>query len=387
MDLILCPRVGRIGPPVALPSSLPRQASPCAYTTLLSVVASDSTRQPGQYISERYLIRRSLGDGRDGEVYLVGDEYLGQDVVLKILKPKSGQSATWNEAQLLVQLGSEFLVPVHNADILYPSDLRYLTTTFMDGGDLGSRAAPCGLSVAEARKYAIEVSHGLHRVHLDGLLHRDVKPNNVFLSRSGGAKLGDLGSAHQMDDDGTAPPDGTFVTVAPEVLGRDGRCSVATDVYSLGATICFFLTGQYPVSNRGDIREVRDRVIRGEARSVRDLGPHISQGVGQIVERCISRDPSRRPASAHEVANMLASASVHRRDWRAIADHSEHLRCFEGGPLGRKPGIRICALPTTGARCDLEVRNATGRRIRRYEQQNLLRTALNVRLRELAQKL
>ncbi|WP_433315676.1 serine/threonine-protein kinase [Micromonospora chersina] len=295
---------------------------------LLCEVISSQRRQPGERIGDRYTLIRALGEGADGEVFLVRDTHLDKDVALKILTPKSDRAATWDEAQVLEQLQSEFLVPVFNADVLHPSDLRYIATAHIPGGDLGKRVKPVGTSVRQAVQWGINIAHGLVRMHTSGLVHRDVKPANVFVTDGGKALLGDLGKAHRLDETGQAPPTGTFQTVAPEVLTQS-RCSIASDVYSLGATVCYLLTGRFPVNTGGSPEQVRDRIIAGSKRKIRDLGPHVPQSVGQILERCLTVDPASRPATALEVANRPGRRTASRP--RLAAPGSPSACALHGG--------------------------------------------------------
>jgi eukaryotic-like serine/threonine-protein kinase len=156
----------------------------------------------------------------------VVDEYLDNEVALKLLAPKAGQPATWDEAQILEQLRSEYLLPVLNADVVPGGDLRYITTRLMTGGDLEDAGLPRGVPPEQAIRWGQQLGHGLDRVHAADLVHRDVKPANGFLDSGQVALLGDLGMAAAVGPDGSAPPYGTFATVAPEVLGAGGRCSV-----------------------------------------------------------------------------------------------------------------------------------------------------------------
>jgi serine/threonine protein kinase len=345
--------------------------------------ASTQPYPAGGRINDRYTVTRDLGKGSDGQVYLVFDQYLHKEVALKILAPRPGQAATWDEAQMLEQLKSEFLLPVFNADILHPSDLRYLATAYMAGGDLHTKAAPCGVGTDQAIRWAIEIAHGLERVHADGLVHRDIKPANVFLGDNGKALLGDLGKAHRLDSSGSAPPDGTPATVAPEVLSRHA-CGVASDIYSLGATICYLLTGKFPVDTRGDTARVLARVKAGEKRSVRDLGPQISQSLGQVLEKCLAVDPVVRPSSALEVANRLASVGVHGRVWRLVPTHDGHLMCMAGGPKRTAKAVTVCAVPVSPSRYDIQVTLTTGVRVRRHERSDVSRQHVLQELRTLA---
>ncbi len=347
-------------------------------------MSSGQSYPVGARIGDRYTVVRDLGAGRDGHVYLVTDEYLGTDVALKLLAPRPGQAATWDEAQLLEQLRSDFLLPVFNADVAHPSDLRYITTAYMPGGDVQKKAAPCGVTTQQAIRWGVAIAHGLDRIHASGLVHRDVKPANVYLTEAENALLGDLGMAHRLDPSGVAPPDGTPATVAPEVLGQGGVCTVASDVYSLGATVFYLLTGRYPVDTRGDTQRVLERVKAGSKRKVRDLGPHVSQSLGQVIEKCLSTDPADRPGSALDVANRLASAKVHDRVWSLVPDHQDHLLCMAGAAKRTAKPVTVCAVPTGPAQCNIEVRLPSGAHVRRHELFGVRRDRVAQELRRLA---
>ncbi|WP_097287579.1 serine/threonine-protein kinase [Streptomyces sp. OK228] len=209
-----------------------------------TVIAQVGQRQIGNRISNRYQVLERLGRGSTGEVYRVADEHLRMEVALKLFEPMPGQPATWDEAQALKELQSEYLLTVYNAHTANGTDIRYLTMPVMDS-DLEAVATPFGVDAAKAVHWGQQMGYGLERIHAAGLLHRDVKPGNAFIDASGDALLGDLGLAVQMDSGGHSPMAGTFATVAPEVL-TTGMCSVASDVYSLAATVFYLLSGQYP---------------------------------------------------------------------------------------------------------------------------------------------
>ena len=127
--------------------------------------------------------------------------------------------------------------------------------------------------------------------------------------------LGDLGMAAAMGPDGSAPPYGTFATVAPEVLGTSGRCSVRSDVYSLGATVFYLATGEYPVSHMQTRAAMAAQIVAGQRRRLRDLAPHVSISLGRVVERALSTDPADRQPDGLTLANQLSGCSYHRRTW------------------------------------------------------------------------
>jgi eukaryotic-like serine/threonine-protein kinase len=341
----------------------------------------------GSRIAGRYLVVNHCGGGSDGDVYDVVDEHLGNEVALKLLAPKAGQPATWDEAQILEQIRSEYLLPVLNADVVPGGDLRYITTTLMTGGDLEDAALPRGVSPEQAVRWGQQLGHGLDRVHAANLVHRDVKPANGFLNSGRVALLGDLGMAAVMEPDGSAPPYGTFATVAPEVLGIDGRCSIRSDVYSLGATVFYLATGEYPVSHNQTRAAMAAQIVAGQRRKLRDLSPHVSLSLGRVVERALSTDPASRQPNALTLANQLSGSQHYRRTWKRIAEHPGHQMCFRGDATRTAQAVDVCVIRTSNRQVTVDVQNSGGQHLRRHERSavsvNQVLTVLRGLLREI----
>jgi serine/threonine-protein kinase len=323
------------------------------------------------------------GGGSDGDVYHVVDEHLGNEVALKLLAPKAGQPATWDEAQILEQMRSEYLLPVLNADVVPGGDLRYITTTLMTGGDLEEAATPKGVSPQQAVRWGQQLGHGLDRVHAANLIHRDVKPANGFPDSSHAALLGDLGMAAAMEPDGTSPPYGTFATVAPEVLGPSGRCSVRSDIYSLGATVFYLATGEYPVDHRQTRAAMAPQIVAGQRRKLRDLAPHASVSFARVVERALSTDPSHRQPDALTLANQLSACSHYKRTWKRITAHPGHQICLHGDATRTAQAVTVCVIPGGTHQAAMVVLNSSGQHLRRHEQVAVNLSRVPVELRRL----
>lgn len=295
----------------------------------------------GTTINDRYELVGSLGTGAGGSVYAAHDRHLDALIAVKLLNPsEEGSTGPWHEAQLLEQLKSRFLLNVLNAEIVINSDIRFIVTPVMSGGDLEEIAKPNGLPPSTAAHLVQQIASGLDRIHRARMVHRDVKPGNVLVS-SDEAVLGDLGFCHLLGDDETAPPNGTFCTVAPEVLGENGKCSPASDVYSLAATAYYLLSGEYPVDHRISKQEQHDLIATGSIRELRSIAPHVSRAVGAVVRKSLKRDPTQRHASATEFGNALVSAAQGSRDWYRVT-HAGHLHCVVGSSHGAKKEIQVC---------------------------------------------
>ncbi|MFC7593693.1 serine/threonine-protein kinase [Terrabacter sp. GCM10028922] len=326
----------------------------------LSFMPSVPVYPPGTTINDRYELRQKLGS--DGHVYEAFDRTLQRVVALKLLHPeKSGLAQPWDEAQRLEHLRSRFLIDVLNADVIVQSDIRYIATPLVTGGDLEAAARPCGLWFHDAVRFAQQVASGIDRIHAAGMVHRDIKPANV-LRNGDNIFVSDLQFCEIVAADGRAERNGSWCTLAPETAADHGYCSVKSDVYSLGATTFYLLSGEYPVDHRLPLGEQKDRIERGELREIRIVAPHVSQAVGTVVRKAVHFDPDRRFESAEAFANALAHAAGDTRNWRRV-EHQGHVHCCEGDAHRGRAAVRVCCVPA-GDAVTVEARQAeSGRRI------------------------
>ncbi|MHA7225569.1 serine/threonine-protein kinase [Glutamicibacter soli] len=303
----------------------------------------------GTIINDRYQLTKNLGNGASGSVYQAHDRHLDTRVAVKLIDPKQDTlGQPWQEAHLLQRLKSRFLLDVLNADVDASSDIRFIVTPVMSGGDMENHCKPHGLRPSEVARRVQQIASGLDRIHREGMLHRDVKPGNALLNNDE-TVLGDLGFCHLLDSDGTTPPNGSFCTVAPDALGASGKCSKASDVYSLAATAFYLLSGEYPVDHRLTVQEQYDKIAAGSLRELRTIAPHISRAVGTVIRKSLSPDPAKRHPSATDFGNALAQAIQGSRDWERVP-HADHLHCLIGASHGAKKAVRVCATVSNGGR-------------------------------------
>lgn len=305
----------------------------------------------GDMIANRYRLESILGQGGFGEVWKALDTHRNLTVALKLMRDRN-RGATWREATILTAMRSEHILEVHNADVFI--DVPYLDTALADCS-LDKRAYPHGAEPGLATDWMRRALRGLDLCHKRRLLHRDVKPENVFLTAQGDARLGDFGIAELMDPAGTADPHGDPFITAPELL-TGGRASVASDVYSAACTLYAILAGRSPFAGITTKLELDAAIIGAAYPALRDLAPHVSQALADKVRTGMSIDPTTRFASAAAFDSALALSSS-ARTFTPQSPHVSHERCWHVG--GRGAPLAVCVVGDgTGRRVDVETRHA-----------------------------
>ena len=325
----------------------------------------------GFVINGRYEVVQVLGGGATSIVYEVRDHHQGETSALKfILNMPPG--AIWVEAQILTGLRGEYILPVRNAD--FASGIPFIVTEVAPRTVQHAIEPGVGTDIDAAIAWIRDACRGAARVHDVNLLHTDIKPENLFLDQHDNALVGDFGYASLRDASGNGHYAGTAQTMAPEVatigatvapadLGLHRPTSVASDVYSLGATLYWLLAGQPSHHVPGDQDATMRIVMAGPPPRLRDVAPHVPQALADRVETAMRRDPADRYASAAAFDAALGSLpTVHRR-WNRITPHASHTHCFLG--TGHASDLYVCAVPT-GLRAEHEIQIShagSGRRV------------------------
>jgi len=206
-------------------------------------------------VAGRYKLKRPLGSGGWGQVYLAKDQELGRRIAIKRLLPSlvadpEAVSRFHREASVVASIQDPNVLTIF--DIIQEGDDHYIVMEYADAGTLSQALSLQGfLAPFEALSVAMDICKGLRAVHSKGIIHRDIKPANVmFFSLSDGfplSKLGDFGIAVQSDDPRITANNtvlGTLIYLAPELASRFSEPTPASDIYSLGALIYEMMTGE-----------------------------------------------------------------------------------------------------------------------------------------------
>ncbi|MEP6780545.1 MAG: serine/threonine-protein kinase [Gemmatimonadaceae bacterium] len=268
-------------------------------------------------IAGRYSIDRELGRGGMGVVYLAREVRLDRLVAIKLLPPVlSAQSSLregfLREAQLAAKLSHPNIIPIHSVEQI--DAFVFYVMAFVEGETLAQRVQSRGpLSASDAIRVLREVSWALSYAHDQGLVHRDVKPDNILLeSSTGRALVADFGIAAATGDVHGEGIRGTPEFMSPEqALG--GTIDARSDLYSLGATAFYALSARLPFEGKTPT-EVLARQVTEAAPSLTTVGTHVPRKLAQLVDRCLSKDPASRPSSAQALADELGIAIEKRRE-------------------------------------------------------------------------
>ena len=263
-------------------------------------------------LAGRYRVDRLLGRGGMALVYLAHDEALDRPVAVKLLSDTLAADEEYRarflrEARVAARLAHRNIVRIYDAG---EQDGRpYIVMECVPGGTLDQVLLTRGrLPPAEAVAVAIQVCDGLDCAHAAGLVHRDVKPQNLLVAADGTVKIADFGIARPLEAPrltATGIVLGTAAYLAPE-QSEGEPVTAAADLYALGAVLYELLTGR-PPHTAGSLVELLVKRLDEPVAPVRERAPDVPQALDDLVLRCLARDPAGRPASAAALARELAA--------------------------------------------------------------------------------
>ncbi len=268
-------------------------------------------------LAGRYSIDRELGRGGMGVVFLAREVHLDRLVAIKLLPPDKAQQPALRErflqeARLAAKLSHPHIIPIHAVDDT--AGFVYYVMSYVDGETLAQRVRARGpLSASEGARVLREVAWALGYAHRQGLVHRDVKPDNILLeSASGRALVADFGIAAASGSTTSDGVSGTPEFMSPEqVLG--GEIDARSDLYGLGATAFFAFSGRLPFEGR-TATEILARQVTEAAPALASVGIVVPRKLAHLVDRCLAKDPAQRPQSADALAEQLGVALEQRRE-------------------------------------------------------------------------
>lgn len=277
-------------------------------------MAADTSKPILQTVGNYDLLQK-VAEGGMGAVYRARDRTSGQTVAVKLVTPQMASNPI---------IAERFKKEYEAAQALdHPNIVRaldngttggrpYLVMEFVEGESLGQKLERDGkLPEAEAIRIITLVANGLDQAHQRGLIHRDIKPDNVLLTPEGQVKLADLGLVKNLETDNnltkTGRGLGTPHFMAPEQFKNAKNADVRCDVYSLGATLYHMVTGKMPFHALGPL-DAWMKKVNNELSPARKVNPAVSERTDAVIRRAMNPEANQRPASCSEFLEELSGA-------------------------------------------------------------------------------
>ncbi len=269
--------------------------------------------RPGTFLQDRYEIQEQVGSGGMSVVYKAKCHKLNRMVAIKVLKEEFSSDASFvskfkMEAQAAAGLTHPNIVSVY--DVIDEGKLHYIVMELVEGITLKSYIAKKGkLEVRESIGIAIQVAQGIAAAHEQHIIHRDIKPQNMIISRDGKVKVADFGIARAVSAQTlNSAAMGSVHYISPE-QARGGFSDERSDLYSLGITMYEMVTGRVPYEGENTVSialaHLEDAMVPPSV-----YAPQIPTSLERIILKCTEKKPERRYVSANDVIADLRKALV-----------------------------------------------------------------------------
>jgi len=295
----------------------PDRTPAVAVRPLTSEFGLGAPAAPGEVgVLGPYRIVKELGKGGMGAVYLAVDTRLDRELALKVMLQSfaadpAAKERFLREAKAVAKVSHDHVVTIFEAD--ERDGVPYIAMQFLQGAPLDEYLKKKGSpGVAQCVRIVREAALGLAAAHARGLVHRDIKPANLWLEAPHGrVKVLDFGLAKPIGSDSELTKSGAVVGtpayMSPE-QARGQKVDARTDIFSLGAVLYRLLTGRNPFLGE-HIMAVLTALAVEEPTPVCELNPDVPEPLARVVHRMLAKNPDARPQTAHEVAELLRSAT------------------------------------------------------------------------------
>jgi serine/threonine-protein kinase len=278
---------------------------------------SEGGLQPGSLFGSRYRIEKLLGEGGMGSVYKAHDSELGRTVALKLVRPELAISP-----QIMQRFKQELLLAsrISHKNILRIHDMgdvngvKFITMAFVEGSDLSALIEETGgLPFERALKFTKQLCGALEAAHNEGVVHRDLKPQNILIDQADNVHVSDFGLAKSLE------PEATMMTQVGQILGTPRYMSPEqaegkevdhrSDLYALGLILYEMFTSEVPFRAESTL-QLMYKQVNEAAKDPRTVRPDLPSYLANIILKCLEKDRAKRYQSAREILADLDAESA-----------------------------------------------------------------------------
>ena len=288
-----------------------------------------------------FKLLKKLGQGGMGEVYLANQVSLDRKVAVKILSKEMAKKPGFverfvRECRAMAKIDHPNAVKVYAADS--DKGLNYVGIEYIDGQSMQDWIDKFEtLSVGDAINVILSCADALNHAHELNLIHRDIKPDNILVTKKGVVKVADFGLAKALDDEDMSMTQsgtglGTPLYMPPEQARDAKNVDHRTDIYALGCTFYYFLTGKLPFEG-GSVLKLIVAKEKGQYPAARSLNPKVPEKLSLMIDKMIQKDPKHRYSSCAEIINDLDQLGLESEVLSFVDDSS-------GGTPSRSSRVR-----------------------------------------------
>ena len=292
-------------------------------------------------VLDNYRILQNIGRGGMGFVFKALNIKLNKIVAIKMIAPALAMNDSFmsrfeSEAKTLAKLENPNIVGIH--DLRVDSVYAYIVMEYVEGVTLGRLIKERGaIPWRQALKLFNQVLNAIEHAHKEGIIHRDIKPNNVLINRQGVVKITDFGLAKNQAEFGitqSVTTGGTLFYMSPEQVKGLAYTDERSDIYALGFTLYEMLTGSTPFSTDHTDFDIREAIIKTKFPPPHQMNQKIPARLGRIVEKAIAKRPEDRYQNVTEFKEALDEFVQHEEDRRKRAQEAESLKNGQNGSNG-----------------------------------------------------
>lgn len=265
------------------------------------------------------IIEKIHSEGVNSALYIVEDKQLGSRFILKQIDKKNFKESGkyFEESKKVYNLKHPNIIPINTAS--YDEEYIYITMPYLKNGSLHQMLNNQNLTIREIIKYTLDFLPAIEYIHSRGVIHCDIKPNNILIDDNNNAILTDFGSALYLNNNGKARLKNVYYKhIAPEQC-TNSLISKKVDIYQIGTTLYRMCNGNKEYNKQAkrykDLNSLKIACAKGKFPVRKKYLPHVPKSMINIIEKCININPDERYENVLDIMNDLASINTN-LDWR-----------------------------------------------------------------------